>query len=62
MTEEYEKLGKWEFSCGTLYGLEEVGESSELWAVGVSDGSGREAGREGEGSPLTCVWPRLKDI
>ena len=19
-------------------------------------------GREGEGSPLTCVWPRLKDI
>ena len=44
MTEEYEKLGKWEFSCGTLYGLEEVGESSKLWAVGVSDGSGREAG------------------
>ena len=45
MTEEYEKLGKWEFSCATLYGLEEVGESSKLWAVGVSDGSGRE-GRE----------------
>ena len=48
------------FPVAPLYGLEEVGESSKLWAVGVSDGSGREG--RGEGSPLTCVWPRLKDI
>ena len=30
------------FPVAPLYGLEEVGESSKLWAVGVSDGRGRE--------------------
>ena len=41
------------FPVAPLYGLEEVGESSKLWAVGVSDGRGRE-GREGS-PPDLCL-------